>query len=91
MKPVLFEHNLLDFSGHGLGTLADATSCKVSCEENGAYDLTMTYPIVGTHARDLAERRIILAKPSPRKTASLFASTRSSGPWTAISRYTLTI
>lgn len=72
MKPVLFEHNVLDFSGHGLGTLADATSCKVSCEENGAYDLTMTYPIVGAHAKDLAERRIILAKPSPEESSQPF-------------------
>lgn len=72
MKPVLFEHNVLDFSGHGLGTLADATSCKVSCEENGAYDLTMTYPIVGAHAKDLAERRIILAKPSPEENSQPF-------------------
>lgn len=72
VKPVLFEHNVLDFSGHGLGTLADATSCKVSCEENGAYDLTMTYPIVGAHAKDLAERRIILAKPSPEENSQPF-------------------
>lgn len=72
MKPVLFEHNVLDFSGHGLGTLADATSCKVSCEENGAYDLTMTYPIVGANAKDLAERRIILAKPSPEENSQPF-------------------
>ena len=72
MKPVLFEQNVLDFSGHGLGTLADATSCKVSCEENGAYDLTMTYPIVGAHAKDLAERRIILAKPSPEENSQPF-------------------
>lgn len=72
MKPVLFEHNVLDFSGHGLGTLADATSCKVSCEENGAYDLTMTYPIVGAHAKDLAEQRIILAKPSPEENSQPF-------------------
>lgn len=72
MKPVLFEHNVLDFSGHGLGTLADATSCKISCEENGAYDLTMTYPIVGAHAKDLAERRIILAKPSPEENSQPF-------------------
>ena len=37
---------------HGLGVLSDAISCVVEQERNGAYELTMEYPLTGIHASD---------------------------------------
>lgn len=63
MKPILFGSNETQFNTNGLGRLADAISCKVTEERNGLYELTMDYPITGIHYADLAEDRIIYAKP----------------------------
>ena len=63
MIPILYEGNETAFTSNGLGRLADAISCKVVEERNATYELEMTYPISGVHYDDLAENRIILAKP----------------------------
>ena len=74
MFPILYEsitagnvpqHN-------GIGVLSDAISCRVEQERNGAYQLTMEYPMSGIHAEDLALRRIIKAKPNPTDNPQLF-------------------
>ena len=64
MNPILFESSALEFNNLGLGTLSDAISCEVEEERNGAYELTMEYPITGKHYSDIDLRRIILAKPN---------------------------
>ena len=47
----------------GLGTLIDATSCKVTEELNGEYELELTYPLTGELFGQLQPGRIIVAKP----------------------------
>ena len=64
MTPILHEADVTSIGNYGLGALKDALSCTVSCEENGAYDLTLIYPMTGLHAELLAERRLISAAPS---------------------------
>lgn len=63
MIPILYERTETEFTTNGLGRLSDAISCTVTQELNGEYELTMVYPIVGIHYKDLAEERIILAIP----------------------------
>ena len=47
----------------GLGTLIDATSCKVTEGLNGEYELELTYPLTGELFSQLQPGRIIVAKP----------------------------
>ena len=63
MIPVLYSATETEFNTNGLGALYDATSCEVSQELNGIYELTMKYPIKGLHFSELARRVIIKAKP----------------------------
>ena len=39
MIPILFEPKTNNFNSNGLGRLMDATSCLVTEERNGAYEL----------------------------------------------------
>lgn len=61
MKPILFEQGTTDFSTNGLGRLADAISCLVSESRNGAFELTLKYPISGIHRELITKGRIIYA------------------------------
>lgn len=64
MIPILYKAAERTFETNGLGRLSDAVECTVTEERNGQYELQMTYPVTGAHYDDLAEERIILAKPS---------------------------
>lgn len=64
MTPILFDSGTTEFSSNGLGKLADATSCTVTEERNGPYELEMTYPVSGALYQDIQLSAIILAKPS---------------------------
>lgn len=64
MTPALYESTALTFTTQGIGALSDAISCEVEENRNGAYELTMEYPITGKHYSDIDRRRIILAKPN---------------------------
>ena len=64
MTPILFEYNETSFITNGIGRLSDATSCIVTEERNGAYELTLEYPEGGQHANDIEIERIIWAKPA---------------------------
>lgn len=61
MNPVLFPASERYFTSNGLGRLAEATSCTVSEELNGAFELTLEYPAGGRHSAELLERNLILA------------------------------
>ena len=61
MTPILYESNEKDFWSKGLGPLSDAEKCTVTEERNGAYTLSMTYPIDGAQADKIANNRIIKA------------------------------
>lgn len=72
MKPILFPENETQFNTNGLGRLADATSCLVTEERNGSYELEMDYPITGLHYSDIQMSGIIYAKPADGKTPQAF-------------------
>ena len=80
MTPILHEADVTSIGNYGLGALKDALSCTVSCEENGAYDLTLIYPMTGLHAELLAERRLISAAPSRYENRQLFRIYRMTRP-----------
>lgn len=48
----------------GLGSLSDATSCVVTEERNGEYELEMEYPVDGIHANELETDRLIVCNAS---------------------------
>ena len=64
MIPKLYESTEKEFKTNGLGSLADAISCTVTEERNGAYELEMEYPVGALHYEDILVNRIIYAKPN---------------------------
>lgn len=72
VKPILFDAGETTFAGNGLGVLADAVSCIVTEERNGAFELELEYPVNGIHYVELALRRIILAEPNAAAVAQPF-------------------
>ena len=80
MTPILHEDSETSIRNYGWGALKDATSCTVSCEENGAFDLTLIYPMTGLHAEKLLERKLISAAPSLYENRQLFRIYRITRP-----------
>lgn len=80
MKPVLFAPTATAFTTNGLGKLSDAASCTVKETRNGAFELTLKYPIEGIHYAEIQQRSIILAKPNPVDLAQPFRVYRISKP-----------
>ena len=74
MFPILYENITAGVvpANNGIGVLSDCISCEIEQERNGAYELTLEYPITGIHAEELAYRRIIKAKPNPTDDPQLF-------------------
>ena len=62
---ILFDQNEEAFTSNGLGALPDATSCIVTEERNGEYEVEMEYPLTGSHFHDIQKRRILYVKPNP--------------------------
>lgn len=80
MKPVLFAPTATTFTTNGLGKLSDAASCTVKETRNGAFELTLKYPVEGIHYAEIQQRSIILAKPNPVDSAQPFRVYRISKP-----------
>lgn len=80
MKPILFPKTATTFETQGVGVLADATSCKVTEERNGTYELKMQYPITGQHYADIGDDCILYAIPSPYRGPQPFRIYRTSKP-----------
>lgn len=72
MIPILYESSETEFKSNGIGRLSDATSCKVTEERNGQYELEMGYPLSGIHYSDLKHGRFISAIPSYGEDAQPF-------------------
>lgn len=74
MFPILYENITVGTvpQDHGLGDLSDCISCYVEEKRNAEYELTMEYPANGIHAAEIANRRIIKAKPNPTDDPQLF-------------------
>ena len=60
--PILYSATETNFDHNGIGILGSCASCEVTEEANGAYDLTMLYPMDGIHFEKIADRYIIKAK-----------------------------
>lgn len=80
MKPVLFAPAATEFTNNGLGKLSDAASCTVKEERNGAFELTLKYPVEGIHYSEIQQRSIIYAKPNPVDDPQPFRVYRISKP-----------
>lgn len=64
MIPILYKEDAIDFSTFGIGVLADTISCLVTEERNGAYELTLKYPLNGSLYGEIKKERIIKSKPN---------------------------
>ena len=80
MIPILFEAAATDFSTYGIGALAETTSCIVTEERNGEYELEMKYPVNGRMYSYLAKERIIKAKPNETSDPQAFRIYRITVP-----------
>ena len=84
MTPILFPSTSTEWTTQGLGALSDAISCTVTEERNGIFELEMQYPVSGVHFDEMQNRCIILAIPSPYRTAQPFRIYRITKPLNGI-------
>ena len=80
MTPILYDATETNFNTNGLGTLSDATSCQVTEERNGEYELEMEYPETGALFASLGMSKIILAEPGKNRTTQPFRIYKISKP-----------
>ena len=59
---ILFDKDEKQFTTLGIGVLSDATSCVVTEELNGGFELEMEYPLTGKHYAEIKLRRFIFTK-----------------------------
>lgn len=64
MIPILFNETATDFTTFGIGVLRECTSCEVTEERNGSFELTLKYPTSGDLFSYIKNERIIVAKPN---------------------------
>ena len=64
MKPRLYPENETNFESNGLGPLSDALACTVEENRNGAFELSMEYPVTGVLFEELKHGSIIFAPPN---------------------------
>ena len=72
MIATLFESNETSFNTNGLGRLPDAIKGTVHEVLNGAFDLTIVYPVDGLHASDITVNRLIKVKANDDSTSQTF-------------------
>lgn len=77
---LLYDVTEQSFDNNGLGPLSDATSCTVTEERNGAYELKMVYPSSGPLFSELTDDRIIFCKPNPYDDPEPFRIYRRTDP-----------
>lgn len=80
MIPILYDEEATAFDTFGLGALKDCTFCQVTEERNGAYELTMKYPITGIIYQQLENGRLVKAKPNETSADQLFRIYRITTP-----------
>jgi phage minor structural protein len=84
MIPVLYKADATDFTTFGIGVIADCTSCSVTEERNGSYELTLKYPTNGSLYSELKKERIIKAKPNDTSSNQAFRIYRITTPISGI-------
>lgn len=80
MIPILYAANETDFTTYGIGALRDTTSCIVTEQYNGEFEMIMQYPVTGKLYEELAAERIIKAKAWDVREPQLFRIYRISRP-----------
>lgn len=75
MIPLLFAANAADYDADAKTLLSDATSCSVTEELNGAYQLKMTLPRTSKNLEQIAVGKQILAAANPFDRAQPFRIT----------------
>lgn len=80
MIPILYGAAETAYTTQGYGRLPDAISCLVEEERNGAYTLTMRYPVTGLHFEEIAINRQIMAVPAYGKDPEPFRVVRITKP-----------
>lgn len=78
--PILYSPTETAFTNNGLGALSDCLSCEVVEERNGAFEMSMEYPVNGVHYADIVQRSIIKVKPNPTDSAQPFRVYRITRP-----------
>lgn len=79
--PILFASDETVFTSYGKGILKEASSCIVSEERNGEFELEMKYPVNGKRFSDIQNRCIIFAKPSPNRLEQPFRIYKITKPY----------
>ena len=70
--PILYAPSTMDFDNNGIGILSDCSSCFVTEERNGAFDLVMDYPTDGIHFEEITYDCIIKAQLEIGRKPQLF-------------------
>lgn len=70
--PILYKPTETAFNHNGCGILGDCSSCLVTEEANGSFELSMQYPMDGIHFEDIQSRSIIKAKADQFREPQLF-------------------
>lgn len=84
MKPRLYAENETSFEGNGLGPLSDALACTVEENRNGAFELSMEYPVTGVLFDELKHGSIIFAQPNDTSDPQPFRVYAKSTPLSGI-------
>lgn len=70
--PILYTPTETNFNHNGIGILSDCTSCLVTEEANGSFELYMQYPADGIHFDGIVSRAIVKCKPDQFREPQLF-------------------
>lgn len=84
MIPRLYEHNETSFTSFGIGSLKDTTSCEVTEQKNGTYELVLKYPLTGSLFSEIQKERIIYAQVNDLKSLQAFRIYRITAPISGI-------
>ncbi len=84
MIPVLYGNRETKFVSNGIGRLSDATSCIITEERNGIFELQMSYPITGRFFADLVPGNFIKAKNGNTSNQQIFSIYKISKPLNGI-------
>jgi len=84
VKPRLYAENETEFESNGLGPLSDALACTVEENRNGAFELTMDYPVTGALFDELKHGSIIFAPANDSGTPQPFRVCEKSTPLSGV-------
>ena len=80
MIPILYEHNETSFNTFGIGALPETSSCEVTEERNGGYELVLKYPTNGRMINEITKERILRVQVNDNKSIQAFRIYRISVP-----------